>query len=191
VLHAEDPLLERVHGVRGHHRDGALRHDGAGVHAAVDEVDRRPGDAHAGVEGLLLRVEAGERGQEGRVDVEDAPGEGVEQHRRHEAHEARHADPLDAVCAEEVDQGGVVGLPGLSLARREPLRGDAGGAGALEAVGVALVRHDQGHTETRGRTRGVDQRLQVRAGAADQHRDRDGHTITASFVSSSTTSPST
>ena len=60
------------------HRDGRLRDDRPGVRAGVDEVHGAAGDADAVLEGLRLRVHAGEGGQERGVDVDDAHREGVE-----------------------------------------------------------------------------------------------------------------
>ena len=61
------------------HRHRRLRDDRPGVGARVDEVHGAAGDARAVVERLPLRVHAGERRQERRVDVEDAAGKGAEE----------------------------------------------------------------------------------------------------------------
>ena len=73
-------------------RDGGLKDDGAGVEIFVDEVDGAAGEFYAVVEGLLLRFEAGERGEERGMDVEDALGEGGYEEGRKEAHVAGEAD---------------------------------------------------------------------------------------------------
>ena len=52
--------------------DGALHDDRAGVEMFVDEVDGAAGDFHAVRDRLRLRVDAGKRGQQRRMDVQDA-----------------------------------------------------------------------------------------------------------------------
>ena len=55
--------------------DGALQDDRPRVDALVDEVHRDAEDLHAVVERLLDGVQARERRQQRRMDVEDAVGE--------------------------------------------------------------------------------------------------------------------
>src|SRR5437899_3730648 len=68
--------------------DGGLQNDGAGVEIFVDEVDGAAGEFYAVVEGLFLRFQAGERGEERGMDIEDALGKGGNEKRREEAHVA-------------------------------------------------------------------------------------------------------
>ena len=110
VLLEEDALAERGLVVAVEDGDGRLREDGAGIHSGVDEVHGAAGDAHAVRERLRLRVDAGERGEERGVDVDDAVRERVEEDRRDEAHEAGEHDARGAVRAERLDDGGVEGL---------------------------------------------------------------------------------
>ena len=72
----QDALGKGVLVVGVENRDGGLQDDGAGVEIFVDEVDGAAGEFDAVVEGLLLRFEAGERGQERGMDIEDALGKG-------------------------------------------------------------------------------------------------------------------
>ncbi len=64
VLFDEDADGEGAGVVRLQNRDGALEDDGSVVQVLIDEMDRAAGDLYAVVEGLLLRVEAGECGQQ-------------------------------------------------------------------------------------------------------------------------------
>ena len=48
-----------------------LHDDRAGIELAGDEVHGRAGDLHAVRERLVLRIDAGERRQQRRMDVED------------------------------------------------------------------------------------------------------------------------
>src|ERR1700676_5224020 len=76
VLFRQDARGEGVAVVVVVNRDNALQDDDAVVEVLVDEVNRAAGHLDAVIEGLLLGVEAREGGQQGRVNVEDAVGEG-------------------------------------------------------------------------------------------------------------------
>ena len=108
MFFGEDALGERVGVVGVEDRDGALQDDGAVVEVFVDEVDGATRDFDAVVEGLLLSVEAGEGGQQRRVDIEDAVGEGGNELGREQAHIAGEDDEVDAVVAEGGGDVGVV-----------------------------------------------------------------------------------
>ena len=77
MLLLEDARGEGFGGVVVEDGDGVLQDDDAVVYGLVDKVDGAAGDLGSVVEGLMLRVEAGERGQQRGVDVEDAIGEGA------------------------------------------------------------------------------------------------------------------
>ncbi len=96
VLGDLDARVQRFGGVAGQDGDAALVDDVAGVHAGIDVVDGAAGFRDAGGERLRPRLEAGEGGQERRVDVDDAAREGLEQRRLDHAHVAGEHDPLDA-----------------------------------------------------------------------------------------------
>ena len=55
----------------------------------------RAGDAHAVLQRLPLRVEAGKRGQQRRMDVQDPVGKCVEQRRANQTHEPGEAHEID------------------------------------------------------------------------------------------------
>ena len=78
----------------------------------------RAGDLDAVLERLALRVEAGERRQQRRVNVEDAHRKGVEQRLADKPHEAGEADEVDARGAiSVVDDRRVVGVAVRVVAR--------------------------------------------------------------------------
>ena len=81
MLLDQDARRQRLDGVVVQHRHRRLQHDRPGVEIRVHQMHRRAGDAHAVLERLALRVEAGKRRQQRRMDVEDAIGKGVEQRR--------------------------------------------------------------------------------------------------------------
>src|SRR5271165_3142753 len=69
VFFFQDAGGEGFDGVFVEYGDGGLGDYWAGVEGFVDEVDGAAGDLYSVAEGLLLGVEAGEGGQQRRVDV--------------------------------------------------------------------------------------------------------------------------
>lgn len=78
-------------------RDCGLEENWAAVEIFIDEVDGAAGDLYPVCEGLVLGVEAGESGQQGRVNVEDAIGELRNELSTQEAHIACETNPIDPV----------------------------------------------------------------------------------------------
>ena len=90
--------------------DGLLGQDRSDVDLLGGDVHRAAGDLHAVVEGVAHRVPPGERRQQRRVGVDDAPREGGERRGRQDRAPAGHGDQLDALDAEHVeDPVGVAG----------------------------------------------------------------------------------
>ena len=104
VLLALDSRVQRGRIVGGQHRDRHLRDDRPAVEARVDEVNRHAGDLHAVRDRLRRRIDAGERGQQRRVRVDDPQRIAIDEVRREHAHEAGEHDELDAVRVERRDQ---------------------------------------------------------------------------------------
>jgi hypothetical protein len=65
---------QRLDGVVVENRYGRLQHDRTSVQLWGGQVHGRAGDPHAVIKRLLLRVQAGKRRQERRVDVQNAIG---------------------------------------------------------------------------------------------------------------------
>ena len=141
MLLLENAVGESVGVVRGQDGDGSLEDDDAVVQLLIDKMDGAAGDLDAVVEGLLLRVEAGEGREQRGVDVEDAVGEGADEVRREQAHVAGEADELDVMLAESGDDVGIV-LGALAAAGVEGEGGEAALAGGGEAGSVGHVRDD-------------------------------------------------
>ena len=73
MLDIENTGSKRCGGIVVAYGHRCLRNDRAGIGLRDDEVNRRTRDLHARFESLAVRIETGERRQEGRVDVEHAP----------------------------------------------------------------------------------------------------------------------
>jgi hypothetical protein len=132
-------------------------------------VDRAAGDPHAVIERLLLRVHAGERGQERRVDVDHPVRIRVEEHRREHAHEAGEHDPVDPGFDERFDERGVEALAIGEVAVRDRLREDARVTRPGEAGDARLVRDDEAEAGAEPAVADrVEDRSEVRAPSGDE-----------------------
>lgn len=81
-------------GVGGQDGHVDLVEDGTAVDGGVDPVNGAAGFGDSGTEGLFPGAQAGEGGQEGGMDVEDATGEGVEEGGFEDAHVAGEDDEV-------------------------------------------------------------------------------------------------
>src|SRR3954447_11688110 len=96
----QQPVLDLVHSFfdRGDvarirkNVEGFLQDDRPGVDALVHEVDGHSHHLHAVVHGLLDRPNPGERGQQGRMHVDDAPGEAADELGTQDLHESGQHD---------------------------------------------------------------------------------------------------
>ena len=175
VLFLEDARGEGIGVVGVEDGDGALEDDGTVVEVLVDEVDGAAGDFDAVVEGLVLGVEAGEGGQQGGMDVDDAVGEGVDELRREQAHVAGEDDEIDIVTAEAGDDVGVVLGAGAALGEEDFAR-QAELATDGEAAGRGGVGDDDGNLDA-GQTALTDavvNRDHVGAATGDEDAEAEG-----------------
>lgn len=128
VLLSEDAVAKGLGGVGVEDGDGALDDNGAVIELFVDEVDGAAGDFDAVGEGLLLGFEAGEGGQQGGMDIENAAREGGDKAGREQAHVAGEADEIGVVGLKAGDHVGIVLGAGAAF-------GDEDGGGKAELAG--------------------------------------------------------
>ena len=147
-----------------------LREHRSGVHAVVDEVQGGSGDLDAVGERVGDRAHAGERGQQRRMSVDHRAADAGQEARPEDLHEPRTDHEIGVVLGDRLRRG-----------RRPRRRRSAWSATRTVNVGTpersaraspsmpAAVGSD-GHDLRRvaGLGRGVEQRLQQRAGAGDQ-----------------------
>jgi len=91
----QDAAGERVGGIVGKYRNHGLDDDRPGIDTAINQVDSTAGEAGAVVDCLLLDMQPGKSGEQGRVDVDNPLREGVEHHLADDAHEAGQHHQLD------------------------------------------------------------------------------------------------
>lgn len=122
VLLGKDALGQRMRVVCGKDWHKALQDDDAVIQVFVHEMHGAAGDLYPIVEGLGLRVQAGERRQKGRVDVEDATGEGRDELGRKQTHVAGQANEIDAVGCQAGDDLGIVLSAGSAFGDKQLMR---------------------------------------------------------------------
>jgi len=167
VFLLQNSRRKRVLGVVVGYGNDGLEDDGAGVEIFVDEMDGTAGELYAVFESLALGLEARERGEERRVDVKDAVGEGGDEIRREKAHVAGEADEVDFVFVEDGDDLAVVGFA-LEAFGGDGTGGDAAGFGAVEAWSAFAIADDDGDIGVgdAGGGNAVREGFEVRAAAA-------------------------
>src|SRR4249920_2803191 len=106
-------------------------------------MDGAAGKLDAIFESLALGLEAGERREQRRVNVEDAVGEGGDEIRGEKAHVAGEADEIDFVFVEDGDDLAVVGFA-LEAFGGDGAGGDAAGFGTVEAGSAFAIADDDG-----------------------------------------------
>jgi len=172
-----DPGMQGFRGIVIEDGNRALDEDGAGIGSAIDDMDRTTSDFCAIFEGLLPGGNAGEGGQERRMDIEDPVGEGGQKSGFYDAHKAGQSDDLRSPGL----KGGDLLAFGFALQFRFERGGadefgrDSVLAGAGEDKGGFDIRNNTDDTgvETAGGD-GIDQGLAITAFAGSQNGDGQG-----------------
>jgi hypothetical protein len=170
VLLDQDSRRQRLRGVIVEHRHRALHDDRSGIELAGDQMHGGAADLHAVGDGLPLRLEAGKRRQQRRMDVEDRIRKRVEERRADDAHITGQAHQTDIACAQLARQRLVVVDPGRPAAMADADRLDPRRARALERAGAFDIRDHDGNRRVEASVCDrVDERLQVAAAPGDEH----------------------
>ena len=108
MLLDEDTSRQGLDAVVIENRNGGLQHNRTIVEAGRHEMYRGAGHPDAVIECLTLRLEAGERRQQRRMNVEDAIRKRLEQLRAKSPHIPGKANQTDAARAKDLDDGAIV-----------------------------------------------------------------------------------
>jgi nitronate monooxygenase len=166
-----DRLLQR--GAVAIGRDGNLAlHDcRTGIDPLVDEVDGDPGHLDPRRERLPDRVEAGEGGQQRRVDIDDATPEAGDELRAEQLHVAGERDKVGAERLDPVADRVIARRPVGVLVTWEDRSLDPGRPRPLQRPRRRLVRADPDHLDPLTTVQPVEDRLQVRPRSRGQDDD--------------------
>src|SRR5262252_9270836 len=113
-------------------RDGSLEHDRTAIQLGGDEMNGRTRDLDAMFDRLPLCVQARERRQKRRVDVQDAILKRVEERRANEPHVARETDQIDVLLSEHSRKRSIELVASQELLWIETARRNPSGCRPLE-----------------------------------------------------------
>ena len=152
------------------HRDPAARDNRPAVEFLVDEMDGDAMFALAGFEYAPVGMHARIFRQQGRVDIENPARLLLHESRTEDAHESRQRDEIGRKRVDRLKQGVVEGLAVRKVAMFDDHRRHARFCRALQSESRRIVANDSGHPIATV-FRLIDERLQIRAVARDQHDD--------------------
>lgn len=139
MLLFEDSLGQTLLGIPLKYRDRRLSDDGPMVHLFVDEVNGRPGDPGAVLEGLALRVQAGERREQCGMNIEYSTGKRLQEHASDDAVETGKRDGVDIERLKGIANRGVEMLAVSIFCMGEDPGRNAMVGGESEATGIRPV----------------------------------------------------
>ena len=139
MLLDEDACRQGFGAVAVENRNRSLQDDRAIVEPGRDEMDRRTGYADAVLERLTLRLEARERGQQRRMNVEDAIGKCLEQPRSNQSHVPSKANQTDFARTKDLDEAAIVCVAVSVVRWHEAYRLDAGFASPFKPRSIGTI----------------------------------------------------
>ena len=151
-----------------------LEDDRTGIDAGVEEVNGDPEHLDAVVERLLDDVQARERGQQRRMDVDHPLRERVQERRIEQAHVTGGDDQFHPERLQPVRHRQIAVTPAGKVRQRERALRDTRRAGAVERLRVGPVGPDRDDRDAVAAVHAVDQRLEVGAGSRGQDGDVHG-----------------
>jgi hypothetical protein len=138
------------------------------------------GDAHdrdAVFDRLLDGPEARKRGQQGGVDVHDAPGETANEGTPEQVHEAGEHDQVYRLLLEPVAEREVARVAVRMVDQRVDSRLHPGVPRTLQTGRALAARGDTHHLDPFASVHRIQNRLEVGALSGDKHADAEGHAV--------------
>ena len=171
-----NPFRQARDGIVLGHRNAGLGDQWATVQFLGDKMHRAAMFVIAGFQGAGVGVEALVSGQQGRVDVDQAAGVVIHEQRGQTTHKAGQCHGVGAVLVDARDHGGVEGGAIGIIAMVDHRAGNARPRRPPQTAGIGFIAQHQGNAGRQGaRLHRIQNRLQIGAGATDQHRDPMAH----------------
>jgi len=129
-------------------------------------------------EGLALGLQAGKGRKQRGMNIQDAPGELLDEIGREQAHESGKTDKVHAGFPQGGDHLAVVGFA-LESPGRDDARGDIAGGGEIDARGAFAIADDEGDARVGDASGGdaIGQGHEIGAATAEEDADVPGHKI--------------
>ncbi len=173
---ALNPFRQARGGIVLGHRDAGLGDQRAAVQFLGHEMHRAAVFVVAGFQGAGVGIEALVLGQQGRVNVDQTAGVVVHEQGRENTHKTGQHHGVGAVLVDARDHGGVEGGAVGVITVVDHRAGNARARRPLQATGCGFIAQHQGDAGRQGAgLHRIQNRLQIGAGATDQHRDPVGH----------------
>lgn len=144
MFQRQHPLCERLGRIVRAYRHGALRDDRTVVQHRGDEMHGTAVHANPGGQRLGVRVQAGKRGQQRRVDVNQSPGIAVDENRGQHPHEPRQYDEIRLMQVNLRGQRGIESVAAGMVAVMDDCRRNAVLVGPVQSSGVGTAGDDRG-----------------------------------------------
>lgn len=162
VFLTQDARRKALYRIVFQYRYGRLNNDWAGIDSGIDEVDGTAGNPSAVLQGLLLRIQTGKGGQQGRVDVHDAAGKSVEKLMGDQPHETGQHDQIHIGFGQAGNHGPVEIESVLIVPLIDAQRWNACLPPSLQGSGGRLIAENQGNFGVEGAVLNtIDDRLQI------------------------------
>lgn len=159
-------------GVAWRNRHRFLEENRAVIDAGIHEVDGHAGDFGSPGQRVANGMRAGKGRQQRRVNVQDAPGKMLDEHRRENAHEPGQADELDPSHLEQGDERALItAARGIAVRVHEECV-DAEMLRSPQRLGLRPIADHEGHARVQSLcTNGLKDRLEVGALPGAEHRE--------------------
>src|SRR5436305_3302027 len=144
----------------GGNLDLALQDYWSGIDPLVDEVDADAGDVGARVERLANRIESGEGGQQGGVDVDDAVAEARDEAGAEQLHVAGEDDQVSVALLDPLGHRRVTLATIAEVLAREESNRNPRRSGPFDRRRSALVRADPNDLDSLAHMDAIQDRLQ-------------------------------
>ena len=173
MLNGVKPAKEaglRVLRIDRHH---LLQEDRPVIHLLIDEMDRHAGDLDSPRQRIADGMRPGEGRQERRMDIQEAMRISSDEARRENPHETRQTNEPDAVRPAALKKGAfIVRARGIGVGV-DMLGFHTGTPRPWQGIRVSAIAQDEGYARAQSPcARGIQDRLQIRALAGAEHRQR-------------------
>lgn len=166
----KDTFCQGCGGIFGQNRNSSLNDDGPGINTGVDKMNRTTGQARTIIYGLLLRMEAGERRQQCRVNIDDSLGKGGQHDRGDDPHESGQHNQVNVSFLQGTYESLIEIFTGSEVAVVDAQGVDACLPRPLQGSGTRVVADDQSDVDGEAAALLlIDDRLQVGAAAGGQY----------------------
>src|SRR5688572_18245918 len=170
VFLLQDACRQRAGCIGVEHGHGPLQDNRAGIEVAGNEMHGHAAHFDSVLERLALRVDSWKRWQQGRVNIQNGVGKGIDQWGADYAHEAGETDQIDLTRLELPNERAVVVVSRWPTSMTQDGRLNPGETCAVQSARTFLVRDHNGDGRLQSTVANrIDERLQIGPAAGNQN----------------------